>query len=52
MEGSLVPITKRPNLIVVHSCTIIKNIYIVSNVEKLVRGNLISLFSASEGGVL
>jgi len=42
--GSLIPITTIPNSKAVHSRTLTKNIYIVSNVEKLVWHNLISLF--------
>jgi len=38
------PITTRPNSKVACSCTIIENIYTMSIVEKLVWGNLISLF--------
>jgi len=42
---SRVPITLIINSKVIYSCAITINIYIVWNVEKLVKGNLISLFS-------
>jgi len=42
--GLWVPITTISNSKVVHSYTITENIFIVSNFEKLVCGNLISLF--------
>jgi len=43
-RGSQILITTLPNSKVVHSCTITKNIYIVSNVKKLVWDKLISVF--------
>jgi len=43
--GSWVQVPPITNLKVVHSCTISISIFIVWNVKKLVRGNLISLFS-------
>jgi len=43
--GSQVPTTPITHSKVVHSYTISENIYIVWNVKKLVRSNLISLFS-------
>jgi len=48
--GSRVPTTPITNSKVVHSCTITINIYIDWNAKKLVRGNLISLFSIGKQG--